>query len=48
MSFGEKGTTFEPNQIAQNMHHVIVNGVVTLRNGELTGERGGAVLRMGS
>tara|TARA_B110000116_G_C16796951_1_gene567392 strand:- start:435 stop:2012 length:1578 start_codon:yes stop_codon:yes gene_type:complete len=48
MSFGEKGTTFEPNQIAQNMRHVIVNGVVTLRNGELTGERGGAVLRMGS
>ena len=46
LSFGERGTTFEPSQIAENMHHVIVNGVLTLRKGELTGDRGGAVLRM--
>ena len=45
-NFGERGTTFEPNQTAQNMNHVIVNGVVTLRNGELTENRGGSVLRM--
>ena len=44
--FGERGPIFEPNQIAQNMNHVIVNGIVTLRNGELTENRGGSVLRM--
>ena len=24
--FGERATTFEPNQLAVGMHHVIVNG----------------------
>jgi len=44
-TFGERGTTFEPNQIAAGMHHVLVNGVITLKDGTLTGERGGQVLR---
>jgi N-acyl-D-amino-acid deacylase len=43
--FGETGTTFEPNQLAVGMRHVIVNGVPTLRDGQPTGERAGAVLR---
>lgn len=43
--FGETGTTFEPNQTAQGMRHVLVNGVVSMRNGRQTGERGGQALR---
>jgi N-acyl-D-aspartate/D-glutamate deacylase len=43
--FGERGTTFEPNRLAEGMRHVTVNGVVTLSNGALTGERGGAIIR---
>lgn len=43
--FGETGTTFEPNQLATGMRHVIVNGVPTLRDGAPTGERAGTVLR---
>ena len=44
-TFGEAGTTFEPNSVARGMRHVVVNGIVTLRDGRLTGERGGEVLR---
>jgi N-acyl-D-aspartate/D-glutamate deacylase len=44
-SFAERGTTFEPNRLATGVRHVFVNGVHTLRDGELTGERGGRVLR---
>ena len=43
--FGERATTFEPNQLATGMAHVVVNGVLTLHQGALTGERGGQVLR---
>ena len=43
--FGEKGTTFEPNQVAEGMIHVLVNGVPTMTDGRLTGDRAGAVLR---
>jgi N-acyl-D-amino-acid deacylase len=43
--FAERGTTFQPNQLADGVRHVLVNGVHTLREGELTGERAGAVLR---
>ena len=43
--FEERGTTFEPNQLATGIVHVLVNGVHTLRDGEPTGERGGRVLR---
>ena len=42
--FAERGTTFEPNRLASGVRHVFVNGVHTLRDGELTGERGGRVL----
>jgi N-acyl-D-aspartate/D-glutamate deacylase len=45
-AFAERGTTFEPNQVAVGMKHVVVNGVVTLRDGALTGARGGRVLRL--
>ena len=44
-SFAERGTTFEPNQTATGMTHVVVNGTITLKNGELTGARNGQVLR---
>jgi N-acyl-D-amino-acid deacylase len=43
--FGERGTVFEPNLLAEGMQHVVVNGVLTLRDGQLTGERGGMVVR---
>jgi N-acyl-D-aspartate/D-glutamate deacylase len=43
----EQGTTYEPNRLATGVGHVVVNGVVTLRDGVLTGERGGQVLRRG-
>jgi N-acyl-D-amino-acid deacylase len=41
----DRGTTFDPNRIADGVRHVIVNGVWTLRDGALTGERAGMVLR---
>ncbi len=44
-AFGERGTVYEPNLLATGMRHVLVNGVPTLRDGELTGERAGQVLR---
>ena len=44
-TFAEAGTTYEPNQIASGMRHVIVNGIPTLLDGALTGARGGTVLR---
>ncbi|MFN8224624.1 MAG: amidohydrolase family protein [Gaiellales bacterium] len=43
--FSERGTAFEPNLLAAGMRHVVVNGVVTLRDGLETGDRAGAVLR---
>jgi N-acyl-D-amino-acid deacylase len=43
--FGERGTVFEPNVLAEGMRHVFVNGVPTLRDGEPTGKRGGMVVR---
>ncbi len=46
--FGERATTFEPNRLAEGMRHVVVNGVVTLQDGALTGRRAGAVVRRGS
>lgn len=44
-AFEERGTTFEPNALAAGMRHVLVNGVLALRDGRLTGGRGGQVLR---
>jgi N-acyl-D-amino-acid deacylase len=43
--FRARGTTFEPNQLASGMRHVVVNGVPTLKDGKFTGSRGGRVLR---
>ncbi len=43
--FGERATTFEPNQLAKGMHHVVVNGIVALRDGALTTDRAGQVIR---
>jgi N-acyl-D-amino-acid deacylase len=43
--FAERATTFEPNQLAAGMHHVVVNGRLALRDGALTGERPGQVIR---
>ena len=43
--FVERGTVYEPNQLAEGMRHVVVNGVPTLRDGQLTGDRGGVVVR---
>ena len=43
--FRENGTLRSPNQLAVGMSHVVVNGVVTIEHGELTGQRGGQVIR---
>ncbi len=43
--FAERATTFEPNQLATGMRHVVVNGRLALRDGTLTGERPGQVIR---
>jgi N-acyl-D-aspartate/D-glutamate deacylase len=43
--FGERGTTFEPNQLARGMRHVIVNGALTLDGGAPTGTRAGAIIK---
>jgi N-acyl-D-aspartate/D-glutamate deacylase len=43
--YGERGTTFEPNQPASGVKQVLVNGVLSLSDGELTPERAGEVLR---
>jgi N-acyl-D-aspartate/D-glutamate deacylase len=43
--FAERGTVFEPNLLAEGMKHVVVNGALTLRDGQLTGQRGGMVVR---
>ena len=43
--FREQGTTFDPSRLATGMDTVIVNGTLTLSEGELTGARNGQVLR---
>ena len=44
-TFSERGTTYEPNRTAIGMIHVVVNGILTVRDGRLTGDRAGRVLR---
>jgi N-acyl-D-aspartate/D-glutamate deacylase len=44
-AFGETATTFDPNRLAKGMHHVVVNGIPSLRDGKLLSARSGAVLR---
>lgn len=41
----DKGTFVDPVQFPEGIIHVIVNGVVTIENEKLTGDRGGKVLR---
>ena len=41
----ETGTTFEPNQLATGVRHVLVNGEPALTDGAPTGRRAGMVLR---
>ena len=43
--FGETGTTFQPNQLAKGMVHVLVNGEIALQDGVATGARAGQALR---
>jgi N-acyl-D-amino-acid deacylase len=43
----DRATFTEPHQYAEGMVHVIVNGQLALRNGEVTRVRAGQVLRMG-
>jgi len=44
-SFGDRGTMFEPNQLAQGMSDVFVNGVAAMRGGVRTAARAGMVVR---
>ena len=46
--FADTASTFDPNRLAVGMVHVVVNGVPTLVDGELTGRRAGVVLRRGA
>ncbi len=43
-AFGERGTLKQPNQLAQGMVHVLVNGEVEMRDGRFTSRRAGRVL----
>ena len=43
--FSERGTTFEPNRTAVGMRHVLVNGGFAVKDGALTGQRHGRILR---
>ncbi len=44
-AFRDRATPANPRQQAEGMKHVVVNGVVALRDGKLTGSRPGYVLR---
>ena len=41
----DKATFEKPHQYAEGVSAVVVNGVVTLADGAMTGARGGSVLR---
>ncbi len=43
--FGEKATTWEPNQTAVGMKHVIVNGQLAIHDNKITQNRSGHVIR---
>ena len=45
VEFRETGTLESPSQLAMGMHHVIVNGQAVLRDGKMSGNRSGRVLR---
>jgi N-acyl-D-aspartate/D-glutamate deacylase len=41
----DRATFEEPHQYPAGIPHVIVNGVITIRDGEQTGKRGGRGIR---
>ena len=43
--FRDRGTLAAPNQLAEGVAHVLVNGVVEMEQGAFTPDRGGRVLR---
>jgi N-acyl-D-amino-acid deacylase len=43
--YGERGSTFQPNQLAEGVVHVLVNGTPAIVNGVLTTDRAGDVIR---
>ena len=45
--FAERGTVEQPNQLAEGMRHVIVNGTLARQDGQFTGHRAGRALRKG-
>ncbi len=45
LRYTERGTERNPSQLADGVVHLLVNGVPTMRNGLVTGERGGQLLR---
>ena len=44
-SIQDKATFEEPKQYAEGVHHVIINGVPVLRDGQYTGAKPGRVVR---
>jgi N-acyl-D-amino-acid deacylase len=40
----DRATYAAPHQLSEGVSHVIVNGVLTLKNGQLTGDRAGRIL----
>jgi len=44
-SFKERGTDFEPGQLAVGMKHVLVNGEFVVRDGGITERRSGRILK---
>jgi len=43
--YSDRGSVDNPSQLAQGVEHVMVNGVFTLANGQVTGERAGRIVR---
>jgi N-acyl-D-amino-acid deacylase len=43
-SISDMATYAEPHQLAKGVNHVVVNGVLTLAEGRLTGRRAGRFL----
>ena len=44
-NYRETGTLEDPNHLAEGVHHVVVNGGVSIESGSFTNHRSGQVLR---
>jgi N-acyl-D-aspartate/D-glutamate deacylase len=44
-TYADTGTTFQPNQLATGIRHVLVNGIPVLTDGAYSDRRAGAVIR---